>query len=112
MIFGFLKWLAGIIGYPHLFDEFEKLIKDLQGTPFWPMTVYMLSLAFMSSIVWGTLWGTKGIVDITTRILAWRRARREEQRKIREKNEREYRLWSKGLDDEGPTAILPKARVF
>jgi len=111
-IFGFLKWLATILGYPHLFDEFEKLIKDLQGTPFWPMLVYMLSLAFMSSILYGTLYDTKGIVDITTRILAWRRARREEKRKMHEKNEKEYRLWKKNLeDDEEPLTILPKLKV-
>jgi len=109
-IFGFLKWLASLLGYPHLFDEFEKLIKELQGTPFWPMLVYMLSLAFMSSSLYGTLYGTKGIVDITTRILAWRRARREEKRKIREKNERKYRLWKQKLEweDEGPSALQSK----
>jgi len=33
-IFGRLKWLAGVIGYPHFFDEFEKLIRELMGTPF------------------------------------------------------------------------------
>jgi len=111
-IFGLLKWLAGVLGYPHLFDEFEKFIRELMGTPFWPITVYMLSLAFMSTILYGTLYGTKGIVDITTRILAWRRARREEKRKIREKNEREYKLWKKSLEeDEEPFAILPKFKV-
>jgi len=111
-IFSFLKWLAGVLGYPHLFDEFEKFIKELQGTPFWPITVYMLSLAFMSTILYGTLYGTKGIVDITTRILAWRRARREEKRKIREKNEREYRLWKMNLEkDEEPLALLTKFKV-
>jgi len=96
-VFGFLKWLAGILGDPHLFDDFEKLIKDLQGTPLWPITVYMLSLAFMSSILYGILWGTKGIVDTTTRILAWRGAKREEKRKIDEENEREHKLWRERL---------------
>jgi len=109
-IFGFLKWLAVVIGDPHLFDDFEKLIKDLQGTPFWPITVYMLSLAFMSGILWGMLWGTKGIVGMTTRILAWRGARREEKRKIREKNKKEYKLWKKRLEggEKRQSIILPK----
>jgi len=111
VVFGLLKTLAGIIGYPHLFDEFEKLIRELMGTPFWPITVYMLSLAFMSGILYGTLWGTKGIVGTTTRILTWRRARKEKKRKIREKNEKEYKLWKKRFEeeDEEPSVIIPKA---
>jgi hypothetical protein len=102
--------LAGILGDPHLFDDFEKLIKDLQGTPLWPITVYMLSLAFMSSILYGILWGTKGIVDTTTRILAWRGSRKEEKRNIREKNKKEYRLWTKRPEgvDKRQSIILPK----
>jgi len=109
LIFGFLKWIVGILGYPHLFDDFEKLIRELQGTPFWPIMVYMLSLGFMSGILYGTLWGTKGIVGTTTRILAWRRARREEKRKILEK--KEYRLLKKKPKggDKRQSNILPKA---
>jgi len=111
-VFGLLKTLAGIIGYPHLFDEFEKLIRELMGTPFWPITVYMLSMAFMSIILYGTLWGTREIVDTTTRILAWRRARKEGKRKIREKNEKEYGLWKKRHEggDKRQSIILPKTK--
>lgn len=108
-IFSFLKWLVGILGYPHLFDDFEKLIKELQGTPFWPIMVYMLSLAFMSGILYGTLWGTKGVVGTTTRILAWRRTRKEGKRKNLKK--KEYRLWKKRPKggDKRQSNILPKA---
>jgi len=107
VVFGFIKWLVGVIGYPHLFDEFEKLIRELMGTPFWPMTVYMLSLAFMSGILYGTLWGTREIVDTTTKILAWRRSRREERQVIRDKGEKKSRTWRKSIP-----VNLPKVRIF
>jgi len=105
-IFGLLKWLAGVIGYPHLFDEFEELIRELMGTPFWPITVYMLSLAFMSGILYGTLWGTREIVNVTTRILAWRRSRREERQVIRDKGEKKSWIRRKRL-----SVNLPKVTV-
>ncbi|MBO3803543.1 MAG: hypothetical protein JTT11_06680 [Candidatus Brockarchaeota archaeon] len=106
-VFGFLKWLAGAMGHPHLFDEFEAPIEELQGTPFWPMAVYTLSLAFMSSILYGTFWGTREIVNATTKILAWGRSRREERHVFRDRGEKKSRSWRKSIP-----VNLPRARVF
>jgi len=69
------------------------------GTPFWPITVYMLSLAFMSGILYVTLWGTSDIVGTTTRILAWRRARREEHQVIHDNFRGEWQILVLGKEN-------------
>lgn len=91
--FGIAKWLAGLVGVDEHLKDFEEMLKYLQGTELWPIEVSILSMVCMIFSLLVAFVGTRAIVGTTTRVLAWRRGRREERRKIRERNEREYRFW-------------------
>jgi len=104
LLYLFLRTI-GVVG-----DDFGQFVEWVRSTPVWPLLTLIgaqigmvLSVAVTFAVTWWT-------VGITTKILAWRRARREEKRKIREKNDKEYRLWKKRLEgeDEEPLPILPK----
>jgi len=91
--FGIVKWLAVLLRVDEYLKDFEEFLKYLQGTELWPLIVSILSMVCMIFSLIGTFLGTKAIVGTTTRILTWRRGRIEGKRKIREENERDYRLW-------------------
>lgn len=91
--FGIAKWLAKLLEIDEYLKDFEEMLKYLQGTEFWPIIVSILSMVCMVFSLLVAFCGTRAIVGTTTRILSWRRERVEEKRKIREENERDYRLW-------------------
>lgn len=104
LLYLFLRTI-GVVG-----DDFGEFVEWVRSTPVWPLLTQIgaqigmvLSVAVTFAITWWT-------VGITSRILAWRRARREKQRKIREKDQKEYRRWKEWLkgENEGPLTILPK----
>jgi len=104
LLYLFLRTI-GVVG-----DDFGQFVEWVRGTPVWPLLTLIgsqIGMVLSVAITFAFTWWTVGI---TSRILAWRRARRERKRMIREKNEREYRLWKKRLEgeDEEPSVILPK----
>jgi len=104
LLFLFLRTI-GVVG-----DDFSQFVEWVRSTPVWSLLTLVGSQIGMILSVVVTFTVTWWAVGITTMILAWRRVRREEKRKVREKKDKEYRLWKKRLEgkDEEPLPITPK----
>ncbi|MBO3804289.1 MAG: hypothetical protein JTT11_10570 [Candidatus Brockarchaeota archaeon] len=103
LLFLFLRTI-GVVG-----DDFGQFIELVRNTPVWPLLALVgsqVGMVLSAAVTFAITWWTVGI---TSRMLAWRRAGKEQKREICTKK-RKRRLWWKGLKGEGGESlvILPK----